>query len=129
MLFADNNLRNLLSIAFRISLIPGVAVLVHRALKSLRYHPRDERLAVILVLLTLLAVFAFAPSQPHLREAITAVGSPHEQVRQIIYKKDGHHTGAAIKNPLGSSRARAFLSAVGFSAIIPRHRNEINIAF
>jgi len=124
-LFADNNLRNLLSIAFRISLIPGVAVLVHRALKSLRYHPRDERLAVILVLLTLLAVFAFAPSQPHLR----AVGSPHEQVRQIIYKKDGHHTGAAIKNPLGSSRARALFSAVGFSAIIPRHRNEINIAF
>jgi len=51
-LFADNNLRNLLSIAFRISLIPGVAVLVYRALKSLRYHPRDERLAVILVLLT-----------------------------------------------------------------------------
>jgi len=44
-------------------------------------------------------------------------------------KIDGHHTGAGIKNLLGGSRARALLGAVGFSVIIPRHRDGLTLLF
>lgn len=87
--------KSLLSITARISLIPGFALLTHRALSSLRDRSREKRLAVILLSLVLLTVFAFMPSQQRPQVASTTVGSTRQQVTDVVYKADPQGLPAA----------------------------------
>ncbi|MBV8815806.1 MAG: hypothetical protein JO271_15050 [Verrucomicrobia bacterium] len=68
--------RSILSVTFRIALIPGVVVLIHRITRR-RRSPRSRRFLAIFLSVLLIALFAFAPGQKQ-RSDRTAANWPRE---------------------------------------------------
>ncbi len=60
----------LLSGGFRISIIPGFAVLVYCVVNRLRYRPLEHRLAFVAFSLMSLVIFVFAPSRSRSRDGV-----------------------------------------------------------
>ena len=61
---------SLLSGGFRISIIPGFAVLVYCVVNRLRYRPLEHRLAFVAFSLMSLIIFVFAPSRSRSRDGV-----------------------------------------------------------
>ena len=61
---------SLLSGAFRISIIPGFALLVYCVVDRLRYRPLEHRLAFVAFSLMSLVIFVFAPSRSRSRDEV-----------------------------------------------------------
>ena len=79
----DSHWAILLSVGFRISLIPGVALLVYRVLNRLRHRPLEHRLAFVAFSLLCLVVFVYAPSQQYSRNGADPSGLTHKT--QVVY--------------------------------------------
>jgi hypothetical protein len=63
--------RSILSVTFRIALIPGVILLIHRITRR-RRGPRSQRFLAIFISVLLIAIFAFAPGQKQRSDRTTA---------------------------------------------------------
>jgi hypothetical protein len=61
---------SLLSGGFRISIIPGFAVLVYYVVNRLQYRPLEHRLAFVAFSLMSLVIFVFAPSRSRSRDGV-----------------------------------------------------------
>lgn len=75
----DSHCATLLSIWFRISLIPGVALLVYSVVNRLRHRPLEHRLAFVAFSLLCLVVFVCAPSRQYSRNRVDPVGLTQEK--------------------------------------------------
>jgi hypothetical protein len=85
--------RNVLSITFRIGLIPGVVVLICRIANRRRGSGSRRFLAIFLSLL-LIAVFAFAPGQG-LQPVRTAANWPRQSSKHLTLKSSAIRIRAA----------------------------------
>lgn len=98
-LFLDSYWKNLLSFAFRISLIPGIIYLTYRGLSRLRDRRGEKRLTLILVSLILFTVFIAMPPRQRSRGALSVADSKPQSIREVIYRADSRQGGALGKKP------------------------------
>jgi hypothetical protein len=99
-LFRNSYWKNLLSFAFRISLIPGIVYLTYLGLSRLRDRRREKRLALVLVSLILFTVFiAMPPRQQQSRVALSVSDSKPQPLRDVIYRADSRQEGAVQEAP------------------------------
>jgi hypothetical protein len=96
--------RSLLSIAFSVSLIPGVVVLIYRALRNRRCRFWGRELALSLVSLALLAMGLFLPFQARPRAGITLTSLAHKPARSLSHRAADHRTDQAANGSFGNTR-------------------------
>jgi hypothetical protein len=90
---------SLLSCGFRISIIPGFAVLVYCVVSRLRYRPLEHRLAFVAFSLMSLIIFVFAPSRSRSRDGVNpAVTLELEKENEGVYSVPGASDTIEIKN-------------------------------
>jgi hypothetical protein len=76
---------SLLSGGFRISIIPGFAVLVYYVVNRLRYRRLEHRLAFVAFSLMSLIIFVFAPSRSRSRDGVNPVTLALEKENVGVY--------------------------------------------
>ena len=90
---------SLLSGGFRISIIPGFAVLVYYVVNRLRYRPLEHRLAFVAFSLMSLVIFVFAPSRSRSRDGVNpAVRLALEKENVGVYSVPQGSNTIEVKN-------------------------------
>ena len=102
--FPDGYWKNLLSFAFRLSLIPGIVYLASRGLNRLRHRRGEKRLIIVIASLMLFSVLIdMPPKQPTPRVATSGIELKTQPVKEVIYRADNRKAGAVDKKcPLNS---------------------------
>jgi hypothetical protein len=103
--FPDSYWKNLLSFAFRLSLIPGIVYLASRGLNQLRHRRSEKRLTLVIASLMLFSVLIVMPPKPPPRVASSGIEREPEPVKQVIYRADNRKAGAVDrKHSLNTSQ-------------------------
>ena len=101
--FPDSYWKNLLSFAFRVSMIPGIVYLTSRGLRRLRNRGGEKRLALVFASLMLFTVLIVMPPQRQPPATFSGTQIKPQMPKQVVYRAESWKVRAVDKkNPLHS---------------------------
>lgn len=101
--FPDSYWKNLLSFAFRVSMIPGIVYLTSRRLRHLRNLGGEKRLALVFASLMLFTVLIVMPPQRQPRATFSGTQLKAQTPKEVVYRAEsGKARAADKKGPLNS---------------------------
>ena len=101
--FPDTYWKDLLSFAFRVSMIPGIVYLTSRGLRRLRNLGGEKRLALVFASLMLFTVLIVMPPQRQPRATFSGTQLKPQMPKEVVYRAESWKARAADKKrPLNS---------------------------